>query len=323
MKKVLKLCAALVAVVLLLGAGVYLWASLQTARTYGRAVEVHEAGFPIPFPPSDPGMAEPGIGPEPPEETADAQAIERGRHLVESRYPCADCHGEDFGGGVMIDEPIIGRAFGGNLTAGEGSVTVGYTAADWDRIVRHGVGRDGTPTAMPSESFQYMSDQELSDIVAYLGSVPAVDNEVPPVSMGPVGKLLIATGKLTPAYDRITAHDEPHAEFPPNAEPSVDFGRHLAVTCAGCHREDLRGGPVPGGDPSWGPAANLTPHPDGLGAWTAEQFSAAMRVGIRPDGTPVVTPMSELVTYTARMSDVEIEALWTYLRSLPAMETGR
>lgn len=322
MKMVLKAGGYLLATIFVLGAGLYLWASWKTAQVYGRAADVHEVEFPIPFPAGDSGPARPGPGPQKADSIATARAIERGRHLIETRYPCADCHGNDFGGDVMIDEPLIGRLFGPNLTAGAGSATDNYTAGDWDRIVRHGVGRDRTPTAMPSESFQQMSDQELSDIVAYLRSVPAVDNEVPPVSIGPVGKLLIATGKITPAYYRIGSHDRPHSTLPPAEGPSIDFGRHLAATCTGCHRDDFAGGPVAGGDPNWVPATNLTPHPAGLGGWTAGQFAAAMREGIRPDGTRLQTPMAEIVTYTAGMSDVEIEAMWAFLQSLTPLQRG-
>ena len=34
------------------------------------------------------------------------------------------------------------------------------------------------------------------------------------------------------------------------------FGRHLAGTCVGCHKQDYTGGDI-GGDPNWAPAANL------------------------------------------------------------------
>jgi mono/diheme cytochrome c family protein len=323
MRKLLRLGGRVLAALFVLGLGVYWWASSKTGRIYDSPVQVHEVEFPIPFPLDDTALASVGFGPEAVDSLATIRAIERGRHLVESRYPCADCHGEDFSGGVMIDVPLIGHVFGPNLTAGRGSVTDDYRAADWDRIVRHGVAPDGTPTAMPSESFQYMSDQELSDIVAYLGSVPAVDNEVSPVSIGPAGKLLVAAGEITPAYYRIAAHDETHAAFPPAEEPSIDFGRHLAATCTGCHRADLAGGPVAGGDPSWVPASNLTSHPDGLADWTGVQFATALREGIRPDGTRLRTPMTEVVRYTAGMTDVEIQALWTYLRSLPPLQDHR
>jgi mono/diheme cytochrome c family protein len=86
----------------------------------------------------------------------------------------------------------------------------------------------------------------------------------------------------------------------------------------GCHGQDLAGGPIVGGDPAWPPAANLTPHPAALGRWTSAQFAHAIREGKRPDGTALRLPMSEVVPYAARMSDVEVEALWMYLQSLPA-----
>ena len=43
------------------------------------------------------------------------------------------------------------------------------------------------------------------------------------------------------------------------------------------HRADLSGGPVPGGDPSWPPARNITPHTGGLAAWSYDDFTRAMR----------------------------------------------
>jgi mono/diheme cytochrome c family protein len=163
----------------------------------------------------------------------------------------------------MIDAPPIGRLFGPNLTGGAGSRTVGFTPADWDRIVRHGVRRDGKPAVMPSDDFERMTDQELSDVIAYIQSHPAVDNEVPPRSFGPVGNIIV------------------------------------------------------GGDPSWPPARNLTPHSTGLGGWTFAQFVAAMREARRPDGTILRAPMSTMPVYAQKMTDVELEALWTYLKSLP------
>jgi cytochrome c553 len=212
--------------------------------------------------------------------------------------------------------------FGPNLTTGGGSATVGYTAADWDRIVRHGVRRDGRPAAMPSVDFRNMSDQELSDIVAYIGSLPAVDKEAQPSSLGPLGKVLMATGKMHLSADEIGAHDQAHAVAPPATGPTVEFGAHLANVCTGCHKENLAGGPIVGGDPSWPPAKNLTPHEGGLADWTYDQFLTAMREGRRPDGTELLPPMNAVVPYAQKMADVELQALWSYLRSVPPVATG-
>src|SRR5690625_1111472 len=39
---------------------------------------------------------------------SDSAAIERGHHAARIRG-CADCHGEDYGGGVFLDDPAMGR----------------------------------------------------------------------------------------------------------------------------------------------------------------------------------------------------------------------
>ncbi|MCA9579579.1 MAG: cytochrome c, partial [Myxococcales bacterium] len=104
------------------------------------------------------------------------RAIARGEHLVRARYACGECHGQDFSGGVMVDDPAMGSLLGPNLTPA--GPTHEFTMTDWDHIVRHGILADGRPAVMPSEDFVRMSDRELSDIVAYLRAQPAVSNEV-------------------------------------------------------------------------------------------------------------------------------------------------
>src|SRR5690606_6223842 len=121
--------------------------------------------------------------------------------------------------------------------------------ADWDRIVRHGVLPEGTPSAMPAQDFQLMSDQELSDIITYLGSLPPVDRQVEPRQLGPVGKFLIATGRIQLSPDVIGEHHAQHRATPPAADTTVEFGEHLAGVCTGCHGPALAGGPIVGGDP--------------------------------------------------------------------------
>jgi mono/diheme cytochrome c family protein len=275
--KVVRIVGIVIAILIVTAAGVYAWASYAAGRKLSRTYATHRVDFPIPFS----GSRE--------------EAVERGRHLIESRYGCGGCHGSDYGGGVMVDNFALGSLLGPNLTTGNGSVTAGYTSSDWDRIVRHGVKRNGAPALMPSQDFRQMSDQELSDIVVFLQAQPGVDKRVPPPALGPVGKALLATGKFTLSADVIGSHDEPHALSPPEPGVTVDFGRHLAGACMGCHRSDLGGGTIVAGDPAWPPAANLTPGPDGLGAWTFAHFQRAMREGKRPDGTTLRPPMSELI----------------------------
>ena len=217
----------------------------------------------------------------------------------------------------MVDDAMLGSLLGPNLTMGGGSKTLAYRTSDWDRAVRHGVKPGGLPSMMPSGDFVMMSDQELSDIVAYILSVPPVVSEVAAGRLGPLGTMLVAFGQLPFAADLIESHSTEHASIPPLAEVSVDFGKHLAGVCTGCHYEDLAGGAIIGGDPSWPPSRNLTPHVDGLAGWTYQDFRAVLVEGRRPDGTAVLEPMTLLRPYAEYMTDVEMAALWTYLQSIP------
>lgn len=318
MKTLFKILLVLLGLLLLIGGGGYGWASMRTSSLRSRTIETHSADFPVPFPLREEARAALPAGADP-DSAALAQAVERGRHLVASRYPCGECHGADFGGGVMIDDPALGRMLGPNLTAGRGSAVAAYGPGDWDRAVRHGVSPRGRPLLMPATDFQLMSDQELADVIAYVRSLPPVDNEVAPSRLGPLGTVLMATGRLPLAADLVPSHGTPHPFLPPESEVSVEFGRHLAGVCTGCHGEGFAGGPVPGGDPSWPPAANLTPHPEGLGSWSYEDFAETMRNGIRPGGSALAVPMSAMIPYARNMTEVELLALWAYLRSLPAV----
>lgn len=322
--KGLKVAGMILVAVLLLGMAGGLWASSSAKEKLEQTYAVHVVELSIPTPLTEAELRE--LGDEVDDEAVEAIALERaiarGKHLTTARYVCTACHGADFGGGVMVDDPAVGRLLGSNLTKGEGGVTRDYTAADWDRIVRHGVKRDGRPALMPSEDFMAMSDRELSDIVAYIDSLPPVDNAVPASSLGPVGKFLVASGKFRLSAELIHDHEAPHAPEPPPAEVSVEFGRHIAQVCAGCHRPGFEGGPIVQGPPGWPTASNLTPHDDGLGGWSFEQFETLMRKGVRPDGMPTRAPMAEVASFASVMTDTELRALWTFFRSLDPAPTG-
>jgi mono/diheme cytochrome c family protein len=322
MRKAFKWGGIALAVLVVAMLGLYGWASHATATKLARTIDVHEVDLPLPASGEESELATAEAEALPGTVDAHAQAVERGRHLIHSRYVCVECHGEDLSGGVMIDDPAMGRLLGPNLTSGEGSVTRGYTMGDWDRIVRHGVRRDGRPAVMPSEDFLRMSDQELTDIVAYIQSVPPVDNEVPPVSVGPVATILLALGKFELSADLMKDHHAPHPSEPPPTADTVEFGGHLAQVCTGCHRGTFEGGPVVQGPPDWAPASNLTPHADGLAGWSFEQFDEVMRTGLRPDGTAVQAPMDMVPPFTKNMTETEMRALWRFLSSLPPTPTG-
>ncbi len=325
------LVGAVVALFVVVGVGGYLWASSATSKKLSAVHEVHRVDFPIPFPLSEAevaalraeraGSVRRGADPLADvdlDAVATERAIARGEHLTRTFYACSECHGADFGGGVMMDDPAVGRMLAPNLTLGEGSRTASYTAADWDRMVRHGVKPDGKASPMPADDYYMMSDRELSDVVAYIRSLPAVSKTAPPVSFGPVGKLLVASGQFVLAADKHpTQHVIEHMPLPPETAANATFGKHLAQTCTGCHGQHLAGGPIMGGPPDWPPAANLTP--SGLVDWSYDDFVRAMREGTSRNGVALREPMSLMQKYGKNMTDTELQALWAYLQELPGV----
>lgn len=337
--RILRVVVVVVVVLALAAGGAWIWMNSASDSRLAQTFTAHSVDLPVPWPLTpeeidalraerlaaiDPATVDPAAPPVDPlagvdlDAIAKERALERGRHLLAARYGCGECHGSNLGGGVMIDAPPIGRILGPNLTLGEGGVTAKYTTADWDRIVRHGIKPDGHPAVMPSVDFLGMSDQELSDIILTVREAAPVDNVVPPLSIGPVGTLLMATGQILLSAE-LMEHDRPHVALPPAAEVSVAFGQHLGQVCTGCHGPNLVGGPVVGGDPSWPPAANLTPHADGLEGWSYEQFVTALREARRPDGSAIRLPMAAMGPYAKAMTDLELRAMWTWLQQLAPM----
>jgi cytochrome c5 len=248
----------------------------------------------------------------------DMAALERGRYLVDHAFHCAICHAQDFGGRAEVDNAAVGRLWAPNLTSGAGSAVRNYTPTDWARAIRHGLDPSGRRLIlMPSEEYFSFSDEDLGAVVAYIQSRPAVDREDVGISLGPVGRVLLGTGQVEFAYDKIDHTATRPAAMP---GPTVEWGRVLGSTCTGCHGEGLSGGPIPGGDPAWPPARNLTQHATGLAGWTQNDFFVAMRQGRRPDGTTIQPPMP-WQGYSG-LADQDLQALWMFLQSTPGREFG-
>lgn len=245
-------------------------------------------------------------------------SVEHGKHLAWAISKCVECHGEDLSGSVL--QGRAARVVAANLTRGQGGVGGLLTDADWVRAIRHGVGPDGRALLiMPSQSYQFLSDADLADIIAYVKSVPPVDNTLPRTDVHLLGRVLLVAGKLAPPPADLVDH----ATRPPaDVKPAVtaEYGRYIALTggCIGCHGTGLSGGPIPGLPPNAPHAANITP--TGIGKWSDGEFFRALRVGKRPDGSTINRLMPWRLT--SLMTDDEIKALLLYLRSVPPKPTG-
>lgn len=258
------------------------------------------------------------VTPRPVALPSDPVALARGRHLAQTRG-CNECHGQDFGGNKVIEDGAMGRVHGPNLTRGKGSRVASWTDTDWVRAIRHGVAPDGRALfLMPAEEYQFLSDDDLGALIAYLKSVPAVDRARVPIDLGPVARVLVALEKIKLPASVI---DHPNVK-PAAVTPGItaEYGRYVAATCLGCHGPNLSGGKIDVGPPNWPEAANLTPHASGnLAKWSEADFLQAMRAGKRPDGTELNPVMPRVF---GQMDDTELKAIWAYLRTVPAVPKG-
>lgn len=242
----------------------------------------------------------------------DQDSIERGRRLVTVLTGCTDCHGENLEGKLLYDNPLFGQISSSNLTSGQGGIGDDYRASDWEHAIRHGVGLGGKPLIFVMSSFYYdLADEDLGAMIAYIETLPPVDNVLPPTNLGPLSRafILIDPSSL-PA--RILDHSKPHRD---SIEPEVSaqYGEYLALACMICHGRDFAGGL------NVGAGLNLTPGGD-LADWTEQEFIHALRTGITPGGLPL-DPDTMPWKRIGQLSDEELQAIWLFLQALPAIES--
>ncbi|MCC6626803.1 MAG: cytochrome c [Chloroflexi bacterium] len=252
----------------------------------------------------------------------DSASIVRGQHLTVAITKCVDCHGQNLGGAKVLDAGPVAVVYAPNITRGQGSVVATYTPADWARAIRHGVGQSGRGLLlMPSDELAKLSDDDLGALLAYVTSVPPVDNRPPPSEVRPLGHVLNAFGQLPLIAAARIDHANVHPGAAPPAGPTAAYGAYLVNVggCTGCHNAALSGGRVPGTPPELPPASNLTPG-GAMAGWTEEDFRRALRTGRRPNGS-TLNPFMPWEA-TAKMTDDEIRALWLHLQTVPARPTG-
>jgi len=214
---------------------------------------------------------------------------------------CVSCHGEGLRGKLFFDEPNVAKLYAPNLT-------LVAAQADDQRLaqaIRQGVGHDGRSLfVMPSAQYSRLTDAETSALVHAIRQLPRGGTQTPPISVGPLGRIGIATGKFKMQPDLVAEYAE---RMPANLGPNFAQGRHLAMTnCAECHGATLAGGE---------PKPELkAPDLSIVGAYDLPQFTRLMRTGVPASGKKL-----ELMDEIARndlshYNDPEIAALYAYLR---------
>lgn len=251
---------------------------------------------------------------------------ERGAYLVRGIAGCGNCHTPFGPEGPDMGKELAGRLVEQNemFTAIAPNITPAGRVADWSdaelaRAIREGIRPDGSLIGppMPYAMYRGLGDEDLAAIVAFLRTLPAVENEVPASTYNI---------PLPPAYgppvESVSA---------PAKGETVEYGAYLAgpvAHCMECHTPMGPQGPLldtdlgRGGFEFHGPwgtsvASNITSHEDGLAGYSDDELKAMITKGMRPDGTPMMPPMP--YGYLMQMDETDLNAIVLYLRSLPPL----
>lgn len=252
-----------------------------------------------------------------------AGSVERGDYLVNSIMGCGNCHtpagpqgfdtSKAFGGRVVDDSPAM-HAVSANITPG-GPVK-DWTDEQFMKAIREGIRPDGSLIGppMPFEVYSGISDDDLASIVAYLRTVPAVENDpgkstynipLPPAWGPPITTVAAVPEGVTVEYGAYLAGPLGHCTVchtPQLPTGQFDFTNNLG---AGGMEFAGPGGPVV--------AANITP--TGLSGYTDEQLATLITHGTRPNGSVLSPPMPTY--FLANLKPDDVKALILYLRQLP------
>ena len=237
--------------------------------------------------------------------------VELGKRIYMVRSGCVDCHGTNLAGMKIMDNPAMGSIYGVNITP--------YKVKSWSdediaASIRYGIHKSGRSLRfMPSFDFESLSKSDVAALIAFMRSVPEVQEESHENSYGPVAKILALLGKMPVMFPAFVIDQSKGFAEKPAESATVEFGKYLANSCVGCHGAEYRGGKIPGGDPAWPEASNIRMGADAN--WDEGKFREMVLSGKSPKtGQVLRAPMP--IHLLKQLNEIEVKALWMFLSSL-------
>jgi mono/diheme cytochrome c family protein len=264
--------------------------------------------------------------------------IERGKYLAYHVAVCMDCHStrdwskfagpltnENLGGGGELfdhNQGFPGIMYARNITP----FNLGnWTDGEVFRAVTTGVSKDGSPLfpLMPYHSYGKMDKEDIYSIIAYIRTLSPVANKTPTPDFDFPVNILVNT---MPAPAAFTTK--------PDTSDILAYGKYLvnAASCVDCHSRKDNGKNIPGSEFGGSmefktPAgivrsANITPDMEtGIGKWDKHTFVQRFRAYADSNYVPAAMTPNDLNSpmpwmMYAGMSKSDLEAIYTYLRSL-------
>jgi mono/diheme cytochrome c family protein len=249
---------------------------------------------------------------------------------------CVACHSipdaPAFSGGLKMATPL-GNIYATNITPDPDTGIGKYTLEDFEKAVRDGVAKDGHRLypAMPYPSYTKMTDEDIAAMYAYFMKVvpPAKvankPSEIPPVlnwrwPLAVWNVLFFDEGVYEPKKDKDAAWNRgAYLVQGPGHCGACHTPRGLAFNEKGYDETDsdfLSGAMLD----HW-TAVNLTQDVNsGLGRWSHDDIVKSLKTGQTPFGTAFGTMIEVINNSTQFLTDDDINAMATYLKSLPGVK---
>jgi mono/diheme cytochrome c family protein len=256
--------------------------------------------------------------------------IERGRYLA-VLSDCASCHtvpgsNQPFAGGRAIETPF-GNIVAPNITPDLETGIGSWSDDAFDAALRSGLRRNGSRLypAMPYTAYTKMSRDDVLAIRAYLNTLTPVRNAV-------VANTLPFPFNIRTSMRVWNALYFNQGDYKPDTQKSAEWNRGAFLVdgpahCGACHTPKtllggdkadryLRGGFLQG----WSAPDITGDIRVGVGAWSAEDLVAYLKSG-HNRVSAATGPMAEVVSLsTEHMTDRDLNAIATYLKSLPGKQ---
>lgn len=264
-----------------------------------------------------------------------AASIARGEYLARAAN-CAVCHslpeGEVMAGGLEMATPL-GNIYATNITPDKETGIGDYTLEDFDRAVRLGVARDGhlLYPAMPYPSYAKISQDDIKALYEYfINAVPAVNQSPPP---NKIPWILSFRWPLA-IWNLLFFDDEP---FEPDDDQSESWNRGAYLVqglghCGACHTSRSLAWNEEGYDEddpeflagafldNWYASDLTQSNRAGLGRWSKEDLVTYFKTGRNLHSTAFGTMDEVIINSTQFFTNTDLDAMATYLMSLPAAQ---
>ncbi len=266
-------------------------------------------------------------GPSP--DTEDFALIQRGKYLT-ALADCAACHtnpgGPAFAGGRPIETPF-GVIVAPNITPDEETGIGRWTDDEFVRLLQSGIGRGGQHV-YPAMPYNYTTRATAEDdlaIRAWLATIPAVHNKV--VANQLPFPLSIRAGMI--AWNALFFTPGP---YKPDASKSAEWNRGAYLVtglehCGACHTaKNIAGGDdtahaLQGGVLQGWFAPNITNDVRrGIGRWSEDDVVTYLKSGHNRYAAASGPMAEEVMLSSAHMTDADLHAMVTYLKSLPGQD---